>query len=256
MEIIRNMQRPRDAFDLSRKPSVSPWLRSDWENVKRDVMFKALLAKFSQHEDLKVLLLRTGNRELIEHTSNDSYWGDGGDGHGQNNLGKLLMRVREVLRWQVHSSSISSDGDDSENGGGPGYMIGDSGNGYKSDNGGLSDKCGGIGTAVMDSAADTKLSWPEFDEELYPCHLEDQTDSSSDRNETVWQKNENESFMNVDLLNTASVSHKNSNGVETGQMPEMPLSVRSNVDKAEPMDFLEGQNTDQHGRPLCDDVFN
>ena len=29
---------------------------------------------------------------------NDSYWADGGDGKGRNQLGKILMQVREELR--------------------------------------------------------------------------------------------------------------------------------------------------------------
>ena len=33
-----------------------------------------------------------------EHTTNDSYWGDGGNGSGQNKLGHLLMQVRDELR--------------------------------------------------------------------------------------------------------------------------------------------------------------
>ena len=114
LERIRHMQRLQDAFDFSREPTLSQWLRSDWEKVKLSVMYKALLAKFSQHKDLKDLLLQTGNRELIEHTSNDSYWGDGGDGRGQNNLGKLLMRVRNVLRPQGHTHSVATDGEDVE----------------------------------------------------------------------------------------------------------------------------------------------
>ena len=96
-EQVRNLPRARDAFDLSRRPEVSQWLRSDWEKVKLDVMYKALLAKFSQHNNLRDMLMKTGNRQLIEHTSRDSYWGDGGDGHGQNNLGQLLMKVRSEL---------------------------------------------------------------------------------------------------------------------------------------------------------------
>lgn len=32
---------------------------------------------------------------LIEHTTKDNYWGDGGDGSGQNKLGKALMKLRE-----------------------------------------------------------------------------------------------------------------------------------------------------------------
>jgi len=35
---------------------------------------------------------------LIEHTKNDSYWADGGDGSGKNRLGQLLMELRNQLR--------------------------------------------------------------------------------------------------------------------------------------------------------------
>jgi hypothetical protein len=47
---------------------------------------------------LKALLLGTGEAVLVEHTANDSYWGDGGDGSGKNRLGALLMQVRAELR--------------------------------------------------------------------------------------------------------------------------------------------------------------
>ena len=97
VEQIRNLPRPRDAFDLSRQPQVSQWLRSDWEQVKLHVMHKALQAKFSQHSHLRDMLVKTGDRQLIEHTTRDSFWGDGGDGRGQNHLGKLLMTVRSEL---------------------------------------------------------------------------------------------------------------------------------------------------------------
>ena len=55
-------------------------------------MYVALYAKFTQHERLRKLLLETGDRKLVEHTCQDSYWGDGGDGSGQNRLRKLLGR--------------------------------------------------------------------------------------------------------------------------------------------------------------------
>ena len=60
-------------------------------------MREALWAKFTQHPKLKSLLLSTGDTELIEHTKNDSYWGDGADGTGKNRLGQLLMEVRAQL---------------------------------------------------------------------------------------------------------------------------------------------------------------
>jgi ribA/ribD-fused uncharacterized protein len=70
-------------------------LRADWELVKDDIMRTALRAKFTQHAVLRELLLGTGDAEIVEHTTNDAYWGDGGDGTGKNMLGKLLMELRK-----------------------------------------------------------------------------------------------------------------------------------------------------------------
>lgn len=73
-------------------------LRADWDTHRIQVMLHALRAKFTQHPDLRELLLSTGAEELVEHSFRDRYWGDGGDGSGQNMLGRLLMQVREELR--------------------------------------------------------------------------------------------------------------------------------------------------------------
>ncbi len=75
-------------------------LRPDWESVKNDVMRKAVQAKFTQHADIRETLLDTGDAVLVEHTRNDRYWGDGGDGTGKNMLGKILMQVRESIRGE------------------------------------------------------------------------------------------------------------------------------------------------------------
>ena len=95
-ERIRRAHSPMDAANLGRDRKQK--LRSDWESVKVEVMRKALRAKFTQHDELRQLLLDTGDAKLVEHTGNDSYWGDGGDGRGRNMLGQLLMQVREELR--------------------------------------------------------------------------------------------------------------------------------------------------------------
>lgn len=73
-------------------------LRRDWERVKVGVMREAVEAKFRQHEELTALLLETGDAVLVEHTENDEFWGDGGDGSGRNELGRVLMAVRDQLR--------------------------------------------------------------------------------------------------------------------------------------------------------------
>lgn len=92
---IRKTHSPMEAARMGRDRKMK--LRRDWESVKVSVMHAALLAKFRQHEDLRALLLSTGDAKLVEHTENDDYWGDGGDGRGRNMLGQLLMRVREAL---------------------------------------------------------------------------------------------------------------------------------------------------------------
>ena len=97
-ERIRRATSPKEAKRLGRDRSQI--LRADWESVKDDVMRRAVLCKFQTHADIRALLLGTGDAEIVEHTANDSYWGDGGDGSGQNKLGRTLMSVREELRAQ------------------------------------------------------------------------------------------------------------------------------------------------------------
>ncbi len=79
-------------------------LRRDWESAKVDVMRRAVLAKFTQHAELRALLLSTGTAKLVEHTENDAYWGDGGDGRGGNMLGRILMQVRDGLQSATDAS--------------------------------------------------------------------------------------------------------------------------------------------------------
>jgi len=94
-EAIRNDPRPLKAAKTGRSREYP--LRRDWESVKDSVMRKAVLAKFTQHMNLRSLLLSTGNAKLVEHTELDAYWADGGDGSGKNMLGRILMEVREEL---------------------------------------------------------------------------------------------------------------------------------------------------------------
>lgn len=93
---IRKAKSPAIAARLGRDRSKK--LRRDWESAKDSIMYAALKAKFTQHEELRKMLLATGDAKLIEHTENDDYWGDGGDGSGKNRLGQLLMRLRTELK--------------------------------------------------------------------------------------------------------------------------------------------------------------
>ena len=87
---------PGEAKRLGRKIQ----LRSDWEEIKDEVMLTGLRKKFANPE-LRNLLLATGDEELIEGNYwGDTYWGVC-NGVGQNKLGKLLMQVREEIKNNI-----------------------------------------------------------------------------------------------------------------------------------------------------------
>lgn len=93
---IRNASTPDEAAALGRA-STNP-LRSDWDQVKGDVMRKVVLLKFETHADIRQILLDTGDELLVEDSPVDYYWGIGKEGTGRNQLGKTLMEVRQILR--------------------------------------------------------------------------------------------------------------------------------------------------------------
>ena len=57
-------------------------------------MYEGLVLKFTQNKQLAKQLLETKDSKLVEHTKNDKFWADGGNGSGQNKLGILLMKIR------------------------------------------------------------------------------------------------------------------------------------------------------------------
>jgi ribA/ribD-fused uncharacterized protein len=89
----------------SRKSRKRSWfngrldkMRPDWNDVKLDVMRRAVAAKFGQNPNLQAQLLATGDAEIIEDSNFDDFWGLGRDGAGTNWMGRVLMQLREELR--------------------------------------------------------------------------------------------------------------------------------------------------------------
>lgn len=93
---VRAPADPLESANRGRHKNVPK--RPDWEEVKDGFMEKAVRDKFTRYPELKQLLLSTGNALLVEHTENDCYWGDCGDGTGANKLGLLLMKLRAELK--------------------------------------------------------------------------------------------------------------------------------------------------------------
>ena len=72
--------------------------RPDWPDVRVGAMWEILREKALQHEYVRRKLLETGDRELVEDSWRDSFWGWGPGQDGENMLGRLWMEVREELR--------------------------------------------------------------------------------------------------------------------------------------------------------------
>jgi hypothetical protein len=120
----------------ARKPQVREWLMNaptpallamaahglyywdiapGWSKLKFDRMRQVLRAKFTQHEDLRELLLATEDARLVESATVDNtvnrLWGEV-NGVGKNTLGIMLMELRSELRAEgkeVRSSSIAAE---------------------------------------------------------------------------------------------------------------------------------------------------
>ena len=86
-------------------------LRKDWEEVKFKVMEECLREKFRDTE-LLLKLLATDGHFLVEGTTwHDQCWGictcEKCGGNGANNLGKLLMKIRDEYLQILHNTVLT-----------------------------------------------------------------------------------------------------------------------------------------------------
>ncbi|MEG0869430.1 MAG: NADAR family protein [Hafnia sp.] len=89
---------------------VTPFNNAEWESKRERIVIAGLIAKFSQHKDLKELLLSTVGTILVEASPYDDIWGAKlGENDprlfslppeqwpGKNLLGKCLTVARDFL---------------------------------------------------------------------------------------------------------------------------------------------------------------
>lgn len=104
-EEIITQHSPMTAKMISKK--YRPKTRQDWDEIRVKVMRWCLEVKLSQNWDKFGELLRnTGNKQIVEYSSKDHFWGASEIGEGMlsgtNALGRLLMDLRNKF---VHSNS-------------------------------------------------------------------------------------------------------------------------------------------------------
>lgn len=104
------MRSRNPAIQKSWGRKVKNFDKDKWEDfIAKNIVFKANYAKFTQHEDLKKILLDTKDKIIVEASPSDCIWGigmacddsgieDPTNWRGSNWLGEIIMKVREAIR--------------------------------------------------------------------------------------------------------------------------------------------------------------
>lgn len=85
---------PNEAKRKGRQAILRPY----WDEIKDQIMYEVVLAKFTQNEDFKEALMAVTEEIVEDNHWNDTYWGRC-NGVGQNKLGKILMKIRKQF-WE------------------------------------------------------------------------------------------------------------------------------------------------------------
>jgi ribA/ribD-fused uncharacterized protein len=88
---------PMEAWRVGQKFKNNPALQIEGYD-KFALMEQLCRLKLEQHPDIRTVLLESKNRELQKVFATDYYWGTGADGTGENQLGKIWMKLRDEIQ--------------------------------------------------------------------------------------------------------------------------------------------------------------
>ena len=103
---IRQAPTPEAAAAMGRNPIYA--VQPHWDDIKPQIMYTAVRAKFLAHRAIQAKLLATGTELIVENSPSDAYWGCGADGKGYNQLGKILMQVRQDIHHLIEIGAVRS----------------------------------------------------------------------------------------------------------------------------------------------------
>lgn len=96
---------PKEASMIGRRRDLPR--KKNFHDQKLFVMYQGVLEKFRQNPDIRSKLIESRNQEIREMTVKENYWGMGPLLDGENHMGKILMMVREQVKFEVLQSIIN-----------------------------------------------------------------------------------------------------------------------------------------------------
>lgn len=94
-EKVRLTLSPREASDAAN--AHSDYDDPAWKEKRLALMEEIVRCKLDQHEYVRGTLIESGDRLIVEMNDNDAFWGWGKDHEGENNLGKIWMKLRSEM---------------------------------------------------------------------------------------------------------------------------------------------------------------
>lgn len=87
-----------DSIDYNRNNTPNGYSVDEWDSIKLNIMTNLVRQKFDPtiNPENHKLLIETQNKHLEEmNWWGDLYWGTDKNGEGENNLGNILMKIRD-----------------------------------------------------------------------------------------------------------------------------------------------------------------
>ncbi len=99
VEQIAESRSPHEALKIATEHRNDRF--QNWDEIKVDVMEAICRAKMEQNPYVAQKLLKTGDLDIVEDSPKDDFWGWGKNRDGQNQLGRIWMKLREELKSNI-----------------------------------------------------------------------------------------------------------------------------------------------------------
>ena len=96
---VMETRHPADQKKLGRQ--IKNFDKNEWDKVNLQIVYKGNYAKYTQNEELKQLLINTGDRLIVEASPEDRIWGIGLHENDPNVDNPMLWKGQNLLGWAI-----------------------------------------------------------------------------------------------------------------------------------------------------------